>query len=174
MNADNGSHIGPSALHTIESIAALERRFNSEQNRRSRMVVHAIDRVATVGFLAAEVSIILVWLGYNTLAGRNGAFDPAPFSLLGVTLATTGVITTTCLLIKATEQSRRDRERDQLRLHVSLLNEHKMTKLIHLSTLCLERAGMDREEIARELEDLMEAGSIEDTLGALRSRMPVP
>ena len=86
--------------------------------------------IGSVRYPAGLCSFAAFWVTYNNFAAKP--LDPFPFPLLAGVLALAALVSTTVILIAQNRQAFLEQQRSYLALQVSLLSEHKVTKLIHL------------------------------------------
>ncbi len=124
----------------IRSIARME------EDREERKT--AMDRFAgAVGsFVGSKLSIFLhllwfsTWLLINThhVSGVH-AFDPAPFSLLGLCVSVEAVLLSSFVLLKQNHMQHRADHLEQLNLQIDLLTEKEVTKSLQLlRAICIK------------------------------------
>jgi uncharacterized membrane protein len=117
-----------------QAIAQLHEDHHERASAAERVFARVTATLASPLFIAATALVVLVWIGANAaaqLAGRH-SLDPAPFNLLQAAASLMAVFAT--LLILAT-QRREDQiatQRERLALHLAMLNDRKLAKLISL------------------------------------------
>jgi len=74
------------------------------------------DKVAnTVGswpFIITQSTILCIWITWNSVAGKEFKFDPAPYVLMNLMLSTQAAFATPLILMSQKRQSEIDRQRD--------------------------------------------------------------
>jgi uncharacterized membrane protein len=130
----SGAALSEHIQQNIENVVELQRREWSSTAPSERYLEMLSGIIGRPGYLILVVSLIAVWIVFNSLATRAGwtAFDPPPFAWLEGVLTAIGLLTTTIILIAQNYQTKLERQRAHLDLQVNLLTEQKVTKLIHL------------------------------------------
>ena len=170
--SDPPSPLGLPARESIEALAALELRFSRERRRDKRLAGRLVAALSHGGYLASLICAIACWVLYNSLAPAGWRPDPPPFSFLGTSFAAIGAITTALLLMRTADIARSDRDRSHLALHIAILAERKMGRLIDLQKLALERAGVSDEEMESDLAEWLHRNTLDDAIETLRARLP--
>jgi uncharacterized membrane protein len=127
--------------------------------------------LASPCFIAVCVLLVLGWVAMNGMAPRFGwsTPDPPPFNLLQGVATLMAVFAT--LLILAT-QRREDQiaaQREQLGLHLAILNDRKLAKLISLMEELRRDDPMLRDRPDPEAEALAEPAAPRVVMDALAS-----
>lgn len=151
---------------------ALIARRQQELAKRSLgdKVVDAISSFSgSTPFLTIHILWFGVWLLVNT--GRVGMrpFDPFPYGLLTLIVSLEAIFLSTILLISSNRQSKLAEERANLDLHINLLAEHEICRILRLVDCIAERMGIE-EAFDPETEGLEQDTRIEDLLAELRDR----
>ncbi|MBB3173055.1 putative membrane protein [Endobacter medicaginis] len=170
--SDPPSPLGQPARESIEALAALEARYARERRRDKRLAARLVSALGHGGYLATLFGLIAGWVIYNSLAPPGWRPDPPPFPFLGNSFAAIGAITTALLLMRTADIARSDRERGYLALHVAILAERKIGRLIELQKLTLERAGVPREDIDTDLAEWLRGNTIDDAIESIRATLP--
>ncbi len=118
----------------IETILALYKREEEKLGRFQRMVESASGFMGRPLYLTCIVLFVAVWICANLLAPRLDwhEFDAPPFFWLQGLLCFTGLLTAAVVLIKQERLSKFEEQRAHLDLQVTLLTEHKASKIIDL------------------------------------------
>lgn len=117
---------------TVSSIARLHNEHRSERTRVQRVTEGVAARVATPAFLAAILTLALVWMTLNValpVMGRD-ALDPAPFFWLQGLAGVFALLTTVTILIKQRREDELTELRQQLILELAILSEQKSAKAL--------------------------------------------
>ena len=115
----------------FEAIAELDRMVERRVPRHQRLIEVLATQLGQPRILYLLLVLVAGWIGLNVLRpGR--AWDAPPFFWLQGLLALLSVTTTTVVLITQTRWLRRVERRSQLDLHINLLAEEKVAKLVAL------------------------------------------
>ena len=147
---------GPAA-DNIRAIVELERQAAKSASMGERIAASISDVIGTMGFVAAHVVALAVWVGWNTFGPEPARFDPYPFGLLTFIVSLEGVLIACFVLIAQNRMSRQSDQRDHLNLQVSLLAEQEMTLMLkllrHISERLQIQPGTADEERATKLSE---------------------
>lgn len=95
-------------------------------------------------FLMANVILFLIWILINTGQIESiPAFDPFPFSLLTTIVSLEAIILAIFVLISQNRTSKVDDLREEIHLQLNIIAEREITKLIKMTSLLLEKQGID-------------------------------
>jgi uncharacterized membrane protein len=142
-------------VHDVQTVAELyaksEDKVGSHQ-RRIESVTTALGRPRTLYGLLLCMSL---WILYNLLARRLAwpSFDPPPFIWLQGIVGLLALLLTCMVLITQQRQGKMAARRTLLDLHVNLLSEQKIAKLIAL----LEELRRDLPSVGNRSDPLAEA-----------------
>ena len=118
----------------IDSVLEVQKR-DWEQRPRSQRIVERVSRyIGRPLYLAALVTVVVAWIGANSLLPRWGMapFDPFPYPLLDGILTLAALISTTIVLIVQNRQARLEQQHTHIALQINLTTEQKVAKVINL------------------------------------------
>ena len=117
-----------------ETIADLHRAADQRAGRHQQRIEGLTRRLGRPLTLYASVAMLAAWMVLNLAARRFGFEppDPSPFHGLQTVVTLAGLLLTTMVLITQNRQMHLAERRAQLDLHVSLLAEQKIAKLVSL------------------------------------------
>jgi len=145
------SDLEKKVLQSVSDNTPLTRNLNDEYEGQIPLGARIADRVALFGgswkFILIFSSVILVWIGVNSVLLLSRAFDPFPFILLNLVLSCLAALQAPVIMMSQNRQAAKDRiraEQDYMtnlkaEVEIRLLNE-KMDHLLY-----------------RQLPDLLEA-----------------
>ena len=125
---------GDDVDHAGGSVAQLYARAEETVDPHQRRVEGLTRLLGRPAFLHGVLAASALWIAFNTLAAWR-AFpvpDPPPFVWLQGVLALLAFVVATSVLIRQNRQGRAAEQRSLLDLHVNLLVEQKVAKLICL------------------------------------------
>jgi uncharacterized membrane protein len=107
-----------------------------------------------------------VWILLNT--GRVGVrpFDPFPYGLLTMVVSLEAIFLSTFVLINQNRLSEEIEHRADLDLHIGLLTEHELTRVLQMLDAIQHKMGIEDDE-ASELADLEMETKPEDVLAEI-------
>jgi uncharacterized membrane protein len=116
-----------------------------------------------------------VWIVFNTLTiTQPRHFDPAPFSLLGTTVALEAILLASLILMRQARMSRRAEERDHLMLQILLLTEKEITAVLGMDRKIAEQVGLEHVANTNEIRELSQHTSIDDVAQTIKDSLPPP
>ncbi len=147
---------------------ALERRSPSER-LADKLGVFA----GSFPFVMLHLVLVTGWLLVNSgkISGVQ-AFDPYPFSLLGVIVAIEAVILSSFILMRQNRMMRRGEHRDHLNLQVDLLAEKEITTLLQMVRAICGRLGLQDITADKDIRELSQNTSIESLSQSLEDKLP--
>jgi uncharacterized membrane protein len=150
----------PSGLNSAlrKNIEALRRQRQQEKRRASREEKIA-DRITaftgSMRFVYLHLVIYGVWIGWNITPGIPH-FDPS-FVILAMEASVEAIFLSTFVLISQNRAQAATDKRDDLDLHINLLAEHELTRLIEMVSAIARklevRTGAEQEvsEITKDV-----------------------
>jgi uncharacterized membrane protein len=131
-------------------------------------------------FVYVHVVWFGVWILLNT--GRVGVhpFDPFPYGLLTMIVSLEAIFLSTFVLISQNRLSAEAERRADLDLHIGMLTEHELTRVLQMLDAIQEKMGIENHEES-ELADLEMETKPEDVLAeierlqqrALKEKIPI-
>lgn len=119
----------PPEKGNTQTIVELYARAEQASSRPQRAIERFTRTVGRPLTLFAVLAFTAIWMIVNS-AGRS--FDPPPFFWLQGIVGLFALLVATMVLITQNRQGEHERQRDLLDLHVNLLVEEKVAKLIAL------------------------------------------
>jgi uncharacterized membrane protein len=135
----------------IESVAQLEQEFLRQRSPAACLSDRITDFAGRPLFITAQIVCFVGWVLLNTVNVFGiVAFDPYPFSLLGLCVATEAALLSFFVLMSQKRQTRQADQWAHVHLQVSLLAEQEMTKMLQLlRSICNQ---LTPETVARDKE----------------------
>jgi uncharacterized membrane protein len=128
----------------IRALCAVEERQRSRRSRFDRAADAITAFAGSMRFVIAHAVLFGAWLLANTV-GIPGVprFDPFPFVMLAMFASVEAIFLSTFVLISQNRAAALAEQRADLDLHVSLLAEHEVTRLIHLVDAIAAKLGVE-------------------------------
>jgi uncharacterized membrane protein len=147
-------------IRTILRLRAQAARDRCFQERVADGITHFSGRMSFVYFHAVWFG---AWLLLNT--GRLGiaAFDPFPYGLLTMIVSLEAIFLSTFVLISQNRLGEESDRRADLDLHIGLLNEAELTRVLKMLHAIQEKLGIPCD-CPEELADLELSTDPEDVL----------
>jgi uncharacterized membrane protein len=152
----------------LRAQAALDRRFHE------RLADGITSFSGRLPFVYLHVAWFGAWLLLNTGWFGVRPFDPYPYGLLTMIVSLEAIFLSTFVLISQNRLSEESDRRADLDLHVGLLTEAELTRVLKMLHAVHEKLGIDCHDDG-ELADLELATNPEDVLAEmerLRRRKP--
>jgi uncharacterized membrane protein len=131
---------------------------------------HIADTITSLSGRIGFVYVHIVWFGLWILlnTGRVGvrAFDPFPYGLLTMIVSLEAIFLSTVVLISQNRLSGEIERRADLDLHIGLLTEHELTRVLQMLDAIQRKMGIDDDE-ASDLADLEMETKPEDVLAEI-------
>ena len=145
-------------------------RLRLKADRERSVHDHIADTITSLsgrmGFVHVHIVWFSLWILLNT--GRVGvqAFDPFPYGLLTMIVSLEAIFLSTVVLISQNRLSGEIERRADLDLHIGLLTEHELTRVLQMLDAIQRKMGIDDDE-ASELADLEMETKPEDVLAEI-------
>ena len=150
-------------IRTILKIRAQGAANRSFQERLADGITQFSGRMSFVYFHALWFG---AWLLLNTGWFGISAFDPYPYGLLTMIVSLEAIFLATFVLISQNRLGEESDRRADLDLHIGLLNEAELTRILKMLHAIHDKLGIDPVDPA-ELADLELATKPEDVLSEL-------
>jgi uncharacterized membrane protein len=154
--AANGSPLVPTHVaETVDAIAKLHARSERDVPRQQRSVEAFTAHLGQPMAVWAIAAVAMCWIGLNlalSLAGFR-PLDPPPFSWMQAACSLGALLMATMVLAAQNGQRRVAERHAQLDLHINLLAEKKVAKLVSL----LEELRRDMPDVTDRVDALAEA-----------------
>jgi uncharacterized membrane protein len=150
----------------IRTIIRLRSKAARERSVHDRIADTVTSLSGRMGFVYVHVVWFGLWILLNT--GRVGvrAFDPFPYGLLTMIVSLEAIFLSTVVLISQNRLSGEIERRADLDLHIGLLAEHELTRVLQMLDAIQRKMGIDDDE-ASELADLEMETKPEDVLAEI-------
>ena len=150
----------------IRTIIRLRLKAASEQSVHDHIADIITSWSGRMGFVYVHLVWFGLWILLNT--GRVGvrAFDPFPYGLLTMIVSLEAIFLSTVVLISQNRLSGEVEHRADLDLHIGLLTEHELTRVLQMLDAIQRKMGIDDNE-SSELADLEMETKPEDVLAEI-------
>jgi uncharacterized membrane protein len=155
----------------ITALAERERAERASAPWDERLANRITRFTGSMKFVWVHVAIVALWIAVN-LGWVPGAprFDRS-FVILAMAASVEAIFLSTFVLISQNRMAALDDRRADLDVHISLLTEHELTRLVALVDRIAARLDVqvDREELG-EIERDVEPGQVLDALDEKKSK----
>jgi uncharacterized membrane protein len=150
----------------IRTMIDLRLKAAHEQSLHDRIAGAFTSFSGRMVFVYVHVVWFGVWILLNT--GRMGVqpFDPFPYGLLTMIVSLEAIFLSTFVLISQNRLSEETEHRADLDLHIGLLTEHELTRVLQMLDAIQEKMGIENHEES-ELADLEMETRPEDVLAEI-------
>jgi len=150
----------------IRTIIYLRQKAAHERSLQDRIADTFTSFSGRMYFVYVHVLWFGVWILLNT--GRMGVhpFDPFPYGLLTMIVSLEAIFLSTFVLISQNQLSEESEHRADLDLHIGLLTEHELTRVLQMLDAIQEKMGIENHEES-ELADLEMETKPEDVLAEI-------
>jgi len=125
-------------------IHSLKVKADAKRSWAERLADWMTAHFGSMGFLALNVFWFALWLAINSgLIPAIPPFDPFPFSLLTMIVSLEAIILSVFVMISQNRAAKVAELREEVDLHVDIVTENEMTKLLIMVKLLLEKNGID-------------------------------
>lgn len=134
-------HTSKRIIHSLKSKA--------DAKRKSAEVIAdwMTSRLGTMYFLALNVLWFTAWILINIgMVPAIAPFDPFPFGLLTMIVSLEAIMLAIFVLISQNRASQVDDLREEIDLQVDIITEQELTKLIRMTSILMEKNGIDLSE----------------------------
>lgn len=140
------------ARHNIKSLKA---KYMAERTFLEKAADWLTEAFGSVPFLMFNVLWFTVWIAINQgIFPLITPFDPFPYGLLTMIVSLEAIILSTFVLISQNRMSKIENLREELDLHVDVITESELTKVMKLNTILLQKIGVDLSK-DKELEKML-------------------
>jgi uncharacterized membrane protein len=119
-----------------------------------------------MGFVYVHIVWFGLWILLNTGVVGLRAFDPFPYGLLTMIVSLEAIFLSAVVLISQNRLSREIERRADLDLHIGLLTEHELTRVLQMLDAIQRKMGIAADG-AGELADLEMETKPEDVLAEI-------
>lgn len=135
----------------IEILTQRRRQQSLSLSHHDRIALAITGFVGTMGFIYLHAVLFGAWIAVNLRPGAPH-FDPTLMHL-ATAASVEAIFLTTFVLITQNRMSEAAEKRAELDVHIGLLTEHELTRLLALNSAIAQHLGVS-SEIDHELEEL--------------------
>lgn len=135
----------------IELLTQRRRQQTMSLSRHERIALAITSFIGSMTFIYLHVALFGAWIAINLWPGAPH-FDPTLIHL-ATAASVEAIFLTTFVLITQNRMSEAAEKRAELDVHIGLLTEHELTRLLKLNSAIAQHLGVS-SEIDHELEEL--------------------
>ena len=165
-NAEDNPALSNVIERNIRTIIHLRTKAARERSLQGRIADAITSFSGRMVFAYVHIVWFGIWILLNT--GRFGvrAFDPFPYGLLTMVVSLEAIFLSTFVLISQNRLSEETERRADLDLHIGLLTEHELTRVLQMLDAIQDKMGVVDHENS-ELADLEMETKPEDVLAEI-------
>ncbi len=150
-------------IRTIIQLRKKARRDRSLQGRIADAITSFSGRMV---FVYVHIVWFGIWILLNTGKFGVSAFDPFPYGLLTMVVSLEAIFLATFVLISQNRLSEENEYRADLALHIGLLTEHELTRVLQMLDVIQSKMGIIEHKNS-DLADLEMETKPEDVLAEI-------
>jgi len=165
-NAEDNPALSNVIERNIRTIIHLRLKAARERGLQDRIADVITSFSGRMIFAYVHIVWFGVWILLNT--GNLGVppFDPYPYGLLTMIVSLEAIFLSTFVLISQNRSSREAEHRADLDMHIGLLTEHELTRVLQMLDVIQDKLGIENDEDS-ELADLEMETRPEDVLAEI-------
>ena len=144
-------------------------------NRRTRTERDSdaiVKFIGSVKFLVLHGILVSVWVILNLNLLPVKPFDPFPFGILALIVASESVFLTICVLISQNRMARQAERRSHLDLQVGMLAEQELTTMLQMLQKLCQHAGVDVKSANLQVQGFSETTDVGKLASELEEKLP--
>ena len=156
----------------IAAIAKLEEEALNRRTRTERESDAIVKFIGSVKFLVLHGILVSVWIILNLNLLPVKPFDPFPFGILALIVASESVFLTICVLISQNRMARQAERRSHLDLQVGMLAEQELTTMLQMLQKLCQHAGVDVKSANLQVQGFSENTDVGKLASELEEKLP--
>jgi uncharacterized membrane protein len=159
--------------NNIAAIAKLEHDALGRRTRTERVSDTITRLVGNLGFLLAQLILILGWslVNLHMIPGLRG-FDPFPFGVLALIVSSESVFLTIFVLISQSRMARQSERRSHLDLQVGMLSEQELTAILQMLQKLCQHMGVNVDSSKQEVQAFSKTTDVHKLASELEDKLP--
>src|SRR5205085_8869559 len=167
---EESPHLAAVVHRNIAALVNFKKQHDSNKGLEERAADIITRFAGSMRFVYAHLALFAAWIIIN-LGAIPGlpTFDPYPFVMLAMFASVEAIFLSTFVLISQNRMAALADRRADLDLHISLLAEHEITRLVRMLQAVLERleVPVDAREELQELEQDVQPEDVLEELAAV-------
>jgi uncharacterized membrane protein len=165
-NAEDNPALSKIIERNIRTIINLRMKAAGERNLQDRIADIITSFSGRMIFAYVHIVWFCVWILLNTGSLGMQPFDPFPYGLLTMIVSLEAIFLSTFVLISQNRLSQEAEHRADLDMHIGLLTEHELTRVLQMLDTIQDKLGIENDEDS-ELADLEMETRPEDVLAEI-------
>lgn len=153
--ADEGTNptVNKAIERYIRTIVHMRLKAASQRTREQRLADAITSFSGRMAFVYVHIVWFSIWILLNSGWFNIQPFDPFPYGLLTMVVSLEAIFLATFVLISQNRMSEQSEERADLDLHIDLLTEYELTRVLQMLDAIQDKLGIPNQEDP-ELADL--------------------
>ncbi len=153
--------IKPQLYSSRRIVKSLKAKADAKRTKFEVLADKLTSLFGSIHFLTLNILIFLVWISINIgVIPTVSPFDPFPFGLLTTIVSLEAIILAILVLISQNRASQVDDLREEIDLQVDIITEQELTKLIHMTSILMEKNGIDLSR-DKELQEMIKPTNVD-------------
>ena len=165
-NAEDNPALSNVIERNIRTIIGLRLTAAHERGLQDRLADGITSFSGRMIFVYVHIFWFALWILLNTGALGVPPFDPFPYGLLTMIVSLEAIFLSTFVLISQNRLSQEAEHRADLDMHIGLLTEHELTRVLLMLDTIQDKLGIENDENS-ELADLEMETRPEDVLAEI-------
>jgi len=165
-NADDNPALSNVIERNIRTIIHLRLKAAHERGLQDRIADGITLFSGRMIFAYVHIAWFSIWILVNTGSLGVRPFDPYPYGLLTMIVSLEAIFLSTFVLISQNRLSIEAEHRADLDMHIGLLTEHELTRVLQMLDAIQDKMGIENDEDS-ELADLEMETKPEDVLAEI-------
>jgi uncharacterized membrane protein len=165
-NAEDNPALSNVIERNIRTLINLRLKTAREQGLQDRIADVITSFSGRMIFVYVHIVWFSVWILLNTGMFGIQPFDPFPYGLLTMVVSLEAIFLSTFVLISQNRLSQEAEHRADLDMHIGLLTEHELTRVLFMLDTIQDKLGIENDENS-ELADLEMETRPEDVLAEI-------
>lgn len=136
------SHLSAIVKRNIRTLLEVRRQLERRKSMQDRFADEMTDFFGSMRFVYVHVVWFGIWIAWNLGFLGLAPFDPYPFGLLTMVVSLEAIFLSTFVLISQNRISSISDQRADLDLHVNLLAEYEITKIVKILDALAKHHGV--------------------------------
>jgi uncharacterized membrane protein len=165
-NAEDNPALSKIIERNIRTIIRLRLKAADQRGLQDRIADVITSFSGRMIFAYLHIIWFIVWILLNTGSFGVRPFDPFPYGLLTMIVSLEAIFLSTFVLISQNRFSREAEHRADLAMHIGLLTEHELTRVLQMLDIIQDKLGIANDQDS-ELADLEMETKPEDVLAEI-------
>ena len=129
----------------IATLSSLRHREADQRNLQDKIADRITELSGDMRFVYIHVLFFAFWILINLPFGGHKPIDPFPFNFLTMVVSLEAIFLSTFVLISQNRMAAQADRRAELDLHIGLLTEHEITRIITMLDAIQDKLGIEND-----------------------------